>query len=63
MVQPDFYPSPVYSKPGAGWCNRTSTGDGQSPALTPQSLRVLTFVHKIAVRKIQVNLIEWCIIF
>lgn len=41
MVQPDFYPSPVCSKFRAGWCNRTATDDGQSPALIPQSLRFL----------------------
>lgn len=38
MMQPDFYPSPVCNKPGAGVCNRTAT-DGQSPAFIPQSLR------------------------
>lgn len=39
MMQPDFYPSPVCNKPGAGVCNRTATDGGQSPAFIPQSLR------------------------
>lgn len=53
MMKPDFYPSPVYNKPEAGLCNRTATDGGRAP----------TFVHKITIRKIQVNLIEWCKIF